>query len=296
MSKQSLKLFLIKSTRYAITAIVTIVAVIILWWLWIYYQVDPWTRDSHVRADVVKVAPDVSGLVSEVYVKENQVVQSGQKLFAIDQQRFILALENAEAEIIGNKASLAESIREDVRNRKLGNLVSTEVREQTLSRTQQLRANLMQAIANRDTARLNLTRSIVVAPMNGIVTNFELQPGNYATSGQQALAMVNPHTLRIEGYFEETKLHNIHIGDNAMVYLMGEKKVICGQVESIAAGIVDRERNQSPNELPNINPTFSWVRLAQRIPVIITFDSVPEDIRLISGRTATVKIIGKHRC
>jgi RND family efflux transporter MFP subunit len=296
MKTQDLKLFLNKYSQYVITTVITLVALIVLWWLWIYYQVDPWTRDGRLRADVVRVAPDVSGLVTEIYVKDNQEVQRGQKLFAIDQQRFALALEDAEAKVTSDKAALAESMREDVRNRNLGNLVPKETREQTLSRTLQLRASLNQAISSRNLARLNLARTIVVAPVNGVVTNFELQPGNYLSTGQQALAIVDSDTLRLEGYFEETKLPHIHIGDKAAIHLMGEKATICGHVESIAAGIEDRERSPTLNQLPNINPTFNWVRLAQRIPVRIVLDDAPKDIRLIAGRTATVKIIGQHQC
>ena len=217
------------------------------------------------------------------------------------QQRYLLALDDAKAKIINAQAALAENIREDKRNTNLGRLVAKEVREQSLSRTKQLQANLNQAISNLNLAQLNLDRSIVKASVNGIVTNFELQPGNYISIGQQALALVDTDTLRLEGYFEETKIPHIHINDKAIIYLMGENAKICGHVESITAGIEDRERNASINQLPNINPTFNWVRLAQRIPVRIALDVVPEKIRLISGRTATVKIIegdnkAKQKC
>jgi multidrug resistance efflux pump len=291
VDSQSFKTFLDRKTRYALTAIVTIIAILIIWWLWVYYQYDPWTRDGRLRADVVKVAPDVSGLISEIYVKDNEVVKRGQKLFAIDELRFIYALEEAEAKVASAQAALYENMSEDVRNRKLGNLASTELSEQTLSRTQQFRATLDQAISNRNVARLNLERSIVRAPVNGMVTNFELQPGDYAIRGEQTFALIDTDTLRIEGYFEETKLRNIQVNNAVVIRLMGEKKDMYGHVVSIAGGIYDRERNPSPNQLPNINPTFNWVRLAQRIPVRISLDCVPDGIRLVSGRTATVKIM-----
>ncbi len=284
MDSQSLKAFLDKNSRYALTAIVTIIAILIIWWLWVYYQYDPWTRDGRLRADVVKVAPDVSGLISAIYVKDNEVVKRGQKLFAIDELRFIYALEEAEAKVAGARAALDENRREDVRNRNLGNLASTELSEQTQSRTQQLQASLDQAISNRNVARLDLERSIVRAPVNGMVTNFELRPGDYAIRGEQTFALIDTDTLRVEGYFEETKLRNIQINK-------GERKDINGHVVSIAGGIYDRERKPSSNQLPNINPTFNWVRLAQRIPVRISLDCVPDGIRLIAGRTATIKIM-----
>ncbi len=301
MRIQSLEKFIATFPRYFITLLTVIIAIVVLWWLWNYYQIEPWTRDARLRADVVKVAPDVSGLVTMTFVRDNQPVKCGQKLFAIDQDRFLLALENAKAQVIRDQSALDENIREDNRNQNLGKLVAKEAREQSLSRTIQLRANLNQAIVNLNLAKLNLTRSIVIAPVNGIVTNFELQPGNYVSTGQQALAIVDTDTLRVEGYFEETKIPHIHINDRVIIYLMGEKKAICGHVESIAAGIVDRERDTSSNQLANINPTFNWVRLAQRIPVRIVLDNVPKNIRLIAGRTATVKIVedsnkAKQKC
>lgn len=278
-----------------ITVTLAVIAILCIWWLWNYYQIAPWTRDGRLRADVVKLAPDVSGLITQIFVIDNQPVKRGQKLFAIDTKRYRLALEDAQAKVISAKAALDESLREDKRNDSLGKLVSKEQSEQTFSRTQQLQEGLNQAIATLKLAKLNLVRTVVRAPVNGIVTNFSLQPGNYATRGRQVFALIDTDTLRVEGYFEETKLAHIKIGSLALIRLMGERATICGHVESIAAGIADRERNPSPNQLANINPTFNWVRLAQRVPVRIAIDHVPEGIRLISGRTATVKVRSHRR-
>ena len=104
------------------------------------------------------------------------------------------------------------------------------------------------------------------------------------------LALVDRDTIRIEGYFEETKLPRIAPGAPAQVRLMGERADIRGHVASIAGGIEDRDRAAGPNLLANVNPTFSWVRLAQRVPVRIVIDSVPQGVRLLPGRTATVSI------
>jgi multidrug resistance efflux pump len=105
------------------------------------------------------------------------------------------------------------------------------------------------------------------------------------------LALVNTDSLYVDGYFEETKLPQIQVGDPAVVHIMGLGSDINGHVEGIAAGIEDRERGPSSNALANVNPTFSWVRLAQRIPVRVKLDKVPANIRLIAGRTATVTIL-----
>jgi multidrug resistance efflux pump len=137
---------------------------------------------------------------------------------------------------------------------------------------------------------LNLARTTVRATVHGIVTNLDLHPGDYIAAGTQAMALVDTDSLRVEGYFEETKLGGIHLGDPVVVHLMGEPRALHGRVDSIAAGINDSERTNTSNLLPNVNPTFSWVRLAQRIPVRVKLGQVPAGISLIVGRTATVTV------
>jgi multidrug resistance efflux pump len=143
----------------------------------------------------------------------------------------------------------------------------------------------------RDLARLNLERTTVRAPVNGVVTNVELQPGDYATAGHQVLALLATDSIHVDGYFEETKLPRIRVGDRAVVHIMGISAGLDGEVESIAAGIEDRERASSGVNIANVNPSFSWVRLAQRVPVRIKLDASTRDVRLIAGRTATVSIL-----
>jgi multidrug resistance efflux pump len=145
-------------------------------------------------------------------------------------------------------------------------------------------------MADRDLARLNLDRSEVKASVNGVITNLSLRPGDYVNAGQAEVALVDTDSLRVEGYFEETKLSRIKVGNPVSIKLMGQSAVLAGHVESIAAGIEDRERTVGNGLLANINPTFNWVRLAQRVPVRIAFDTVPDDARLVAGLTATVAV------
>ena len=256
--------------------------------MWIHYQVEPWTRDGRVRADVVQVSPDVSGLVTQADIEDNAVVHKGQMLFTLDRPRFQVALEQASAALQAQTAALAQARREDARNRKLGDLVPAETTEQGSSKVAQLEAAVAQAVATRDAAQLNLTRTTVYAPLDGIVANAQLHRGDYLTAGRSAMALVDIATLHVDGYFEETKLSRIRIGDHASVQLVGDARLLPGHVESISPGIEDRERAASGDLLPNVNPTFSWVRLAQRIPVRIRLDQTPADVSLIAGRTATV--------
>ncbi|KQO52524.1 efflux RND transporter periplasmic adaptor subunit [Methylobacterium sp. Leaf85] len=286
-----MKRFLVSSARFAITLVTVAIAVVVSLALWDYYMEAPWTRDGRVRADVVDVTPDVSGLVTEVLVKDNQMVKRGDVLFRIDPERFTLALRQAEAMVEGKKASAEQAATDYVRYSKLSDAAASQQRVE-LARATDLsaKASYDQATADRDLAKLNLSRSEVRASVNGRITNMELRPGAYVTTGKGVMALVDNDTLRVEGYFEETKLPRIHVGDKARIHLMGDGGVITGHVESFAGGIEDRERTAGANLLANVNPTFAWVRLAQRIPVRINLEEVPDQTRLVSGRTATVAI------
>jgi RND family efflux transporter MFP subunit len=257
-------------------------------WMWSHYELAPWTRDGRVRADVVNVAPDVPGWVVGVWVTDNQVVRKGDPLFEIDRARYEIAVQQAEAAVSRQRATLAEAKRERRRNESLGDVVAFEVREQSEAREQEAAAQLERDLADLAAARLNLQRTLVVAPVNGVVTNLHLRPGNYMTTGQEALALVDSDSLYVDGYFEETKLPRIHVGDRVSVRLMGESQLLYGRVQGIAPAISDRERTPMGNLVANINPNFTWVRLAQRIPVRIQLDPRAIDVRLIAGRTATI--------
>ncbi len=276
--------------RSAATIVIVVLAVFVALWLWRHYERSPWTRDGRVRADVVRVTPDINGLVTEVNVRDNQPVRAGDLLFVIDKPRYSLAVTQADAAVASARATLAQARREAQRDLALGDLVAAEAHEQNVARVATAQAALAQAITSREAARLNLARTRVTASVNGTVTNLDLHPGDYVAAGQQALALIDRDSLRVEGYFEETKLPLIRIGAPVTVHLMGEPRALKGRVESIASGINDATRSNAGNLLPTVEPTFSWVRLAQRIPVRIKLIDVPPEIRLISGRTATVDI------
>jgi RND family efflux transporter MFP subunit len=277
--------------RPLVTLIFVGVALVIGLALWDYYINAPWTRDGRVRADVVAVAPDVSGLVTEVLVHDNQRVRKGDVLFRIDPDRFDIALRQAEADVAGKRASNEQAQSDYQRYDKLSdNAVSQQRLELARATAQEAQATYDQAVADRDLAKLNRARSEVRASVNGLIANMDLRPGAYVSVGHGVTALIDEDTLRVEGYFEENKLPRIRVGDAATVRLIGEHTLLTGHVESIAGGIEDRERTAGSNLLANVNPTFSWVRLAQRIPVRIALDPSPDNIKLVSGRTATVEI------
>lgn len=283
------------SFRLIVTLAMLALATVVGLALWGYYMDAPWTRDGRVRADVVSVAPDVSGLVTEVLVEDNQKVKRGDLLFRIDPERFALALRQAEAAVTGKQAADEQAAADYQRYIKLSDAAVTQQKlEQARAAALEAKAAYEQALADRDVAKLNLARSEVRASVNGRITNMELLPGAYVTQGHGVMALIGGDTLRVEGYFEETKLPRIHVGDAATIWLMGEAAPLKGKVESIAGGIDDRERSAGANLLANVNPTFAWVRLAQRVPVRIALDHAADDERLVAGRTATVSIEAKE--
>lgn len=277
--------------RYALTLCLVTVAAVIAWHAWGRYEQASWTRDGRVRADVVRVSTDVGGLVTQVFVSDNQIVRPGQLLLVLDRPRLTASIARADAAIAEAQAQLEQARKEARRDIALGDLVATEAREQNVARVRTSEATLKRALADRDVAAVDMARTEIRATVGGVVTNLDIHPGDYLAAGAQAMALVDTASLRIEGYFEETKLHRLAIGDRARVRLMGDDIEITGHVESIAAAIADDQRDDTGNLLPKVAPTFSWVRLAQRIPVRIHIDRVPPGARLIAGRTATVEII-----
>ncbi|GLR91707.1 efflux RND transporter periplasmic adaptor subunit [Bradyrhizobium iriomotense] len=284
----------VKSLRpFAPTGLIVLVALWTGYKLWDYYFDAPWTRDGHVRADVVPVAPDVSGFVSEVLVRDNQQVQKGDVLFRIDRARYEIALKQAEAVQEGKRATLDNANADLKRYSALtpGLVVSTQRMDQVVATQGSAQAAYDQAVADVALAKLNIERSEVRASVSGIVTNNELRPGAYLTPGKGVMALLDTDTLHVQGYFEETKLQRIHIGDPVNVRLMGSSRALLGKVESVAAGIEDRDRSNGSTLLANVNPTFNWVRLAQRVPVRIALDG-SERNELVAGATATVEVLG----
>ena len=281
--------------RYLVTLAVVLAALFIGWRLWIHYENVPWTRDGRIKADVVQVAPDVSGQVTKINVIDNQTVNVGDVLFEIDTARFELALRQAKAAEESARVTLAQAIREAKRNRELKDLVATEVTEQGQSRVEEAQAALLEAIVNRDKAQLDLDRTKVVAAVDGIVTNLNLRVGSYVTVSTPVMALVDRNSYYAEGYFEETKLPNIAEGNRATVRLMSDDEVLEGHVHSISRGIEDRERTTGGKLMQNINPAFNWVRLVQRIPVRVELDKIPDNIKLVSGQTVTIEVFPSEK-
>lgn len=282
-----------KISRYAITLILVMVAVIVIFRAWVFYTESPWTRDAKFTADVVAIAPDVSGLITDVRVHDNQLVKKDQVLFVVDQPRYQQALAQAEADVAYYQALVSEKRREASRRNRLGaSVMSREAVEQANNDYQTSEHQLAKAVATRDTAKLDLERTQVKAPADGWVTNLNVYRGEFITRGATAVALVQQHTFYVLAYMEETKLDGIRPGYRAEITPLGSNRVLHGTVDSIAAGITNSSSTIDSKGMATIDSNLEWVRLAQRVPVRIRLDEQQGNL-YPSGTTATVVVTGE---
>jgi len=258
--------------------------------LWDHYMDAPWTRDGRVHANVVTIAPDVSGMIVGVPVHDNQFVRRGDLLMQIDPSHYRIAVAEAEAKVAASRAELALRRDDAKRRAALDNeVVSDEVKQDSGLQADAAKAAYDQALAALDAAKLNLSRTRVVSPVDGYVTNLNTWQGDYASISTPKLAVVDRNSFWVYGYFEETKLPEVKVGRAAEIRLMSGT-LLRGHVQSIARGIYDRDNPQSMDLTANVDPVFNWVRLAQRVPVRIGIDSVPEGVELTAETTCTVVV------
>jgi multidrug resistance efflux pump len=278
--------------RVLITVPVVIAAVLVGIWAYRFYEYTPWTRDGRVSVYVVDTAPEVSGQVMNVLVIDNQLVHKGDLLYTIDPRDYVAALKHARASLDAANAQLALQQENSLRRQKLplGD-VSSEEKQLYATNANVSQADVESAAAALYKAQVDLDRCEVRSPVNGWVTNLTVRVGNYAITGQRQMSVIDADSFWITGYFEETQLRNIRVGAKARAVLMGYPDTeVVGHVESLNRGINDTDATPNYQGLPQVSPIFTWVRLAQRIPVRIHIDTVPDEIHLAAGETCTIYV------
>jgi multidrug resistance efflux pump len=352
--------------RILLTALVVAAAAGAVAWKYWDYVVNPWTRNGQLRADVIQVAPRVSGPIIELPIVDNQPVTQGDLLFRIDPRTYQAALDQAEAKLdetrdqlknLAEQVNVAEAALSASQTRieqaesavdsaeanlekskkdfdRANNLVGKgdiskrqfdqtkaefDVAQADLAKAQaqsaQVNAELLQARAElartkaqlgaegednaqlRDakaaleTAKLNLEFTEVRASVDGVVTNLSLRLGSQAVANQPALALVDTASYYVHGFFRENAVGGIEAGQPAVITLMSyPDQPVTGTVNSVGWGIYQDDGASGPDLLPTVNPTFEWIRLAQRIPVRIHIDEVPQGVALRVGTTASVLV------
>lgn len=285
------------AVRMLITACFVVAAVCCGIWVWKHYLYEPWTRDGRIRAEVITIAPDVSGWVTEVDFRDNEEVKKGQTLFTIDAERFQNAADESHAKM--EKAEYAwEQAKEQLARRQSlikSSIISKEDLSTYSTNTHLAKADFDLAKSNYKKALIDLHRTVIKAPADGTVMNLDLRAGNYVSQSKAVLSLIRANSMYVTGYFEETKLPRIKRGDLALIHLMSGGAPLTGTVTSIARGIANNNNKADAQILPDTQQSFNWVRLAQRIPVDISLTSVPEEIALSAGMTVSVEISGNGR-
>ncbi len=274
-----------------LTLIAIVAAVVLGRAMWDAYMAAPWTRDGTVRAYVVTIAPQIAGEIVELPVADNQFVHKGDLLMVIDPTNYKIAVSLAEAAVQQAQVTAVNAEREARRRLALTTLSTTVEEKETFeSNALAAQASYQQAVARLDQARVDLQRTQIRSPVNGYVTNLLVQLGDYATVGQNIISLVDANSFWVDGYFEETNLDAIRAGDPATIKLMGYRRLLRGHVDSVARAISVANAQPGGQGLASVNPIFTWVRLAQRVPVRIHIDQVPPGVTLVAGTTATVQI------
>jgi RND family efflux transporter MFP subunit len=281
--------------RPALTLLVVAIALTTGWMMWHSYMLSPWTRDGTVRVYIVTIAPEVAGRIVQLNVLDNQYVHKGDLLFVVDPSDYKIAVEDTQAEVEEARERLALSRSEAERRAQLNELaVSLEQKQVYAVGAATAAATYQQMLSKLAKAQLDLSRTEVRSPVDGWVTNLSLRLGDYSVVGNRALSLVDAHSFWVEGYFEETTIGPIKDGDPASVWLMGFPDEIKGHVDSLTRAINVPNAQSDALGVADVNPVFTWVRLAQRVPVRIHLDEVPSNVRLVQGMTATVQVHPKR--
>lgn len=260
--------------------------------IWDHYVSAPWTRDGRVRVQVANVTPQVSGQITELRIVDDQFVRRGDVLYVIDPFDFKVALQTARAQVRQRAADLQVKRVQAERRQHLSDLATTpEEQQQYVGNATQAEAAFEAAQAQEAQADVNLKRTAVTSPVEGFVTNLQMRVGDFAREGATNVSVIDSDSFWVDGYFEETKMARVCVGDAAQARLMGYAEPILGRVQSVARGISVSDAASSTQGLPNVDAVYTWVRLAQRVPVRVKIEHVPPGVPLVSGMTATVSVL-----
>jgi RND family efflux transporter MFP subunit len=260
------------------------------------YIDNPWTRDGQIRTQVIQVTPRVNGMVTKIHIVDNQHVKKGDLLFEIDPSQYQIKLKQAKARLQRTREAAKGTKIEFERVKNIYAKDKGAVSQKDMVRNE---TNYYKSLADIEsseeavnTAKLNLSYTKVFTEVDGYVSNINFQIGSQATANKAILALVDENSYWVFGYFREDTIPEVKVGDTAMVTLLAYPHTpLSGEVESIAWGISPSDGNPGINLLPSVQPVFQWIRLAQRIPVRIKLDKLPEEVKLRFGMTASVMVL-----
>ncbi|RKF17897.1 HlyD family secretion protein [Alginatibacterium sediminis] len=283
--------------RYLTTSALVFIACYLLLIQYQGYKANPWTRDAQVRAHIVEITPQVTGQVIRVLIDDNQRVQKGDLLFEIDSSVYETKYRKLQAAVRQAQVQLDKASNESQRAQSLEKRTPSSVSQLNLNNlsnaVKAASANLQAQQAGAKEAQLNLQFTKIYAPVDGFITNLRLRKGSQVVANTPVVALIDEHSFWVEGFFKETELRAVTIHDRAQVtLLMHNDLVLEAEVSSIGYGIAKQDGATGNDLLPNVNPNFQWIRLAQRIPLKISLRDLPESLQLRVGMSASVKIFG----
>jgi len=290
-SPKSLSRVLVATGKQLATLTVAMVAILVAIVTWQSYVLGPWTRNGNVRVQVANVAPQVSGQIIELRVRDNQYVRKGDLLYVIDPYDFEVALQTSKAQVAQAAADLELKEIESKRRQSLSTLAVSKEEQQIYAASAAAAKAAFDAAQQRQAkAEQDLKRTRITSPVTGYVTNLLLRIGDFAVEGNSNISVIDSESYWIDGYFEETKMGRICVNDRVEAQLMGYSAPIVGRVETVTRGISVSNASAGVQGLPNVDPIYTWVRLAQRVPVRVAIEEVPTGVPLVSGMTATVTV------
>ena len=274
----------------ALPVIIVIATYFIANMAWNAYMNTPWTRDGRIQVEVLKVTPEVAGKVKKLYIKDNQEVKKGDLLIEINAIDYQLALEKAKLKAKSLSVEVNSAVDSYERNKAAKNYVTEKQLVEDQFKIKKLQLDMEQAEIDKDNAALDLERTKIYAQANGYITNFSLREGNYVTLGQSLFALVESETFYLIGYFPETLVGDIELGQKAKATLMIKAQEVNLIVEGIGRAIADQSADSS-GLITNVNPTVPWVRINQRVPVRFKIVDDITSLRLAAGGTATIEVL-----
>lgn len=282
------------TSAYLLTAIVILLAAVASLGMYERYTTKPWTRDGQVRANVVGIACRVSGPIVQFPVRDNQPVKKGDLLFEVDPSTYQATVDQCAAKLQQAQAAQIQAQQELQRQTVLYQTKVTDLRDlqDAQDSLAAATANVAAAAADLELARLNLSYTKIVAPVDGYLTNVNTSPGTYVYAGQQLLALVDISSFWIAAYFKETQLQHVKEGGKAKITFIGrENQPFEGVVDSTAWGIFD-ENGSTVELLPKVGQTVDWVRLPNRFPVRVRVTGqTPIPLRI--GQTVSISMLGE---
>jgi multidrug resistance efflux pump len=165
---------------------------------------------------------------------------------------------------------------------------SLEQARQGLGRAGEDNSRILQASAALEQARVNLERTVVRAPTDGVVTDVRVDQGNFAAAGAPQLTFVSTEDVWIRADLTENNLGNVDAGDRAgVIFDVYPGRVFDGRVRELSYGVAV---DSAPlGSLPTVDNDRQWLRDAQRFPVVVDFEMPAEDLkRLRVGAQASV--------